>query len=396
MKPHAMTWEIARWEFQRWFKWKDQFIALAISLALSLAIWGGTALLSGDEPVVKLAVIGQNFLSLKMPADSRIELQSAGPQDEARLRESVGRGEIDGLLVIKSADAAELLVYKEPFWKAEIAERLTEARTQLKIQQLQLPPAQLADAMQPITLTVTIHEVGQKPTSTAEKIAAGLVIGVMLFGVFTGVAYQFVAITGEKQMRVTELIVSAVSPQQWIDGKILGVSAYALAFTITMTASILAFVFVSQALGSGWMIPLELTNLSSMLWLLLLALAGFLLWNTIFATISATINDPNTSARGSLILAPFVPVIFALFAFKNPDAIGMKIFSFIPFTSPAVLPARLVLTKVAWWEAPLALLLLASSIWFFRTASGKIFRLGMLMHGKEPSFKEMWRWTREV
>lgn len=396
MKSRSMVFEIARWEFQRWFKWKDQLLTLAISLVLALAIWGGMALLSSDRAPVRIAVIGQDLLPLKFPANSRIAWQSAEPQNEARLRESVGRGEIDGLLVIKSVDEAELLVYKEPFCKGEIAERLTEARTQLKIQELQLPPAQLADALRPITFVVTLHEGGHKPASTAEKVAAGVIIGIMLFGVFTGVAYQFVAITGEKQMRVTEMIVSAVSPQQWIDGKILGVSAYALAFTFTTTLSIVLFVLVSQAFGSGWMIPVEITNPSIILYLLLLALGGFLLWNTIFATVSATINDPNTSARGSLLLAPFVPVVFALFAFKNPDSIGMQIFSFIPFTSPAVLPARLVLTEVAWWQAPLALLLLALSIWFFRTSSGKIFRLGMLMHGKEPSFKEMLRWAREA
>ena len=389
-----MVFEIARWEFERWFKWKDQLLTLVIALAL--LIWGGMALLSGDDKPLKLSIIGQELLPLKIPANSRIELQSAEPREEARLRASVGRAEIDGLLVIKSVDEAELLVYKEPFWKGEIAERLTEARRQLKIQELQLPPAQLAEAMRPITLAVTIHEGGHKPTSTAEKVAAGLVIGVMLFGVFTGVAYQFVAITGEKQMRVTEMIVSAVSPQQWIDGKILGVSAYALAFTFTTTMSILLFVLVSQAFGSGWMIPMEITNPSIILYLLLLTLGGFLLWNTVFATVSATINDPNTSARGSLLLVPFVPVVFALFAFNNPDSIGMQILSFIPFTSPAVLPARLVLTEVTWWQVPLALLLLAVSIWFFRTSSGKIFRLGMLMHGKEPSFKEMLRWAREA
>jgi ABC-2 type transport system permease protein len=55
-----------------------------------------------------------------------------------------------------------------------------------------------------------------------------------------------------------------------------------------------------------------------------------------------------------------------------------------------------VLTEVAWWEVAIALLLLALSTWFFRSASGKIFRLGMLMHGKEPSFKEIWRWAREA
>jgi ABC-2 type transport system permease protein len=395
MKSRSLVYEIAQWEFQRWFKWKDQIAALMISLALALAIWGGMALLKGGDAPVKLAVIGQDILPLEIPASSRIELQFAERKDEKRLREPVGSGEIDGLLIIKNVDEAELLVYKEALWKNELEQRLTEARTQLKIKELQLPPTQLADALRPVTLSVAIHEGGHQPASLAEKIAAGLAFGVMLFGIFTGAAYQFVAITGEKQLRVTEMVISAVTPQQWIDGKILGVSAYALAFTFTSTASILLFVFVSQAFGSGWTIPVEVTNPSITISLLLLGLGGFLLWNTIFAAISATISDPNTSARGSLLLAPFVPAVFAIFALKNPDAIGMQILSLIPFTSPAVLPARLVLTKVAWWQVVVALLLLALTTWFFRSASGKIFQLGMLMHGKEPTFKEIWRWARE-
>ncbi|MGH7452303.1 MAG: ABC transporter permease, partial [bacterium] len=374
----------------------DQIITLAISLALALAIWGGMALLKSDDAPVKLSVIGQDILPLKIPANSRIELDGAEMKDEERLRELVSRGEIDGLLIIKSVDEVELLVYKEPFWKSEVEQCLTEARTQLKIQGLQLPSSQFADALRPITLAVAIHEGGHKPASTAEKIAAGLIIGVMLFGIFTGAAYQFVAITGEKQLRVTEMVISAVTPQQWIDGKILGVSAYALAFTFTSTTSILLFVLVSQAFGSGWTIPAEVTNPSIILSLILLGLGGFLLWNTIFAAVSAIVNDPNTSAKGSLLLTPFVPPVFAVFALKNPDSIIMKILSLFPFTSPAVLSARLVLTEVAWWEVAIAFLLLGLSIWFFRSASGKIFRLGMLMHGKEPSFKEVWRWAREV
>jgi len=396
MKSRNMAYEIARWEFQRWFKWKDQIVTVAISLALSLAIWGGMALLASDDTAVKLSVIGQELLPLKIPTGSKLELQAAERKDEERLRELVGRDEIAGLLIIKSVDEAELLVYKEPFWKSELEQRLTEARIQVKIQELRIPSEQLAEALRPMTLSTAIHQQGQAPTSTAEKIAAGLVISVMLLGIFVGAAYQFVAITGEKQLRVTEMIVSAVTPQQWIDGKILGVSAYALAFTFTTTASIFLFVLVSQALGSGWTIPLEVTNPSNLLALILVALGGYLLWNTIFAAISATVNDPNTSARGSLLLAPFVPVAFAVFALKNPDTIAMRVFSFIPLTSPAVLPARLVLTEVAWWEVAVALLLLGLSIWFFRSASGKIFRLGMLMHGKEPSCKEIWRWVREV
>jgi ABC-2 type transport system permease protein len=50
---------------------------------------------------------------------------------------------------------------------------------------------------------------------------------------------------------------------------------------------------------------------------------------------------------------------------------------------------------VAWWEVPLALVLLVAAIWIFRRAAGKIFAVGMLMYGKEPSVREIWRWARE-
>jgi ABC-2 type transport system permease protein len=396
MNARTLVFEIAKWEFHRWFKWKDQILTLFITAAISAAIWGGIKFLKDDQAPIELAVLGSDLLKIDTPPNSRLILQAADGQEEMRLRTQVGRGELAGLLVIKNSDEAELLVYKEPLWRGELEERLREARTQLKIQQLRIPPAQLAEAMRPLTLAVVIHEGGHMPASTAEKITAGLAIGIMLFGIFIGAAYQFVAITGEKQLRVTEMIVSAVSPQQWIDGKILGVSAYALAFTATTVSSVLLFVFISQAFGSGWMIPIEVTNPMVVIALILVALAGFMFWNTIFAAISATINDPNTSARGSLLLLPFAPVVFAAFAFKNPDTVVMKTLSVIPFTSSAVLPARLVLTEVSWWEVPLALLLLALCTWFFRSAGGKIFRLGMLMHGKEPSFKEMMRWARET
>ncbi len=160
MKSRALVFEIARWEFHRWFKWKDQIVTLAISLVLALAIWGGMALLKADGAPVKLSVIGQDILPFKIPANSRIELQAAELKDEERLRELVGRGEIDGLLIIKSVDEVELLVYKEPFWKNEMEQCLTEARTQLKIQELQLPPSQLAHALRPTRLAVAFHTGG--------------------------------------------------------------------------------------------------------------------------------------------------------------------------------------------------------------------------------------------
>jgi len=72
------------------------------------------------------------------------------------------------------------------------------------------------------------------------------------------------------------------------------------------------------------------------------------------------------------------------------------IMTLLPITSPVVLPVRLVLSEVALWEAALALALLVVSTWLMRIAAGKIFRVGMLMYGKEPGLKEMLRWLKSA
>ena len=59
------------------------------------------------------------------------------------------------------------------------------------------------------------------------------------------------------------------------------------------------------------------------------------------------------------------------------------------------MPTRLVLGEVAAWEFLLAVALLCVGIWFLRRAAGTIFGLGMLMYGKEPSLREMWKWLRQ-
>ena len=69
------------------------------------------------------------------------------------------------------------------------------------------------------------HPDGAPAGGRGERVAIIVVIVLMLMTVFTGMSYIFVSITGEKQIRVTEQVVSAIPAQAWIDGKILGLLA---------------------------------------------------------------------------------------------------------------------------------------------------------------------------
>lgn len=397
MKDFTVVYEIARWEFLRWFKWKDQFLTLLISVGVGLLFWGGMAFLQrgADDPVT-IAVIGRELLPIEVPTGSRLTLEEGSVDQEETLRDRVGKLELDGLLVLKSRDEAELLVYKESAWKNELEALLTGARRGAMLKEVGLSSAQLQEMFRELRVKVTIHDAGLAPTGAAEKIVAVIVIVLMLMGTFTCGAYQFVSITGEKQLRITEVIMSAVTAEQWIDGKILGITAYAFANTVTFVLSILVFVGISQAMGSGWSIPAEVANPSIIVLLAMFGLGGFLLWNTINAALAATINDPNTSARSVFLFLPMVPVGLAFGSLLNPDSVGVRFLSLFPLTAPPVMMARMVLTEVAWWEITLALVLLGAAIWLFRTAAGRVFRLGMLMFGKEPSMNEIMRWMRST
>ena len=397
MTDRRLLWEITRWELFRWLKLKDQLQTFLISIVLGLVIWGGIAAFQKvNRGTVQIAVLNHDRLPFTLPESGELKLAELSGRSEDELVKALGRHEIDALLRLSSSDEAELLITREPVWKGELERALNSARQQLELAASDLDPQVLAQLSAPVELSVSFHENAGQPTSLADKVAAGLIIGLMILGVFVGFAYQFVAITGEKQLRVTELIVSAVKPQMWIDGKILGISLLAFCSTGTYLLSGMVFVLFSKLFGDGLPIPLAVTD--PMLWIqfALLALGGLLLWNTFFGLVAATIDDPNTSSRGSLILLPLLPLAIAFVGMNDPDTWLMRFLALIPPTSPTVLTLRLVLTEVALWELPLALLLLVAAIWLLRRAAGKVFGLAILMYGKEPTWREITGWIREV
>jgi len=387
--------EVTKWEFKRWFKLKEQVITLLIGALISLLIFGGKSLLEKlSDKEIEIAGISSN-IQIKLNTENNIKLLEKDLNELTSLKKLLSEEKIDGIFFIKDIENAELIVNKEPSWLGIVQKSFNSARQQIKLKQSNISAEQLNEIFTQVDIKLSFTGIKKEISSTGEKVAAGLFIGIMLLGVFLGLAYQFVAITGEKQLRITEVIVSAISPQTWIDGKILGISFLSLAMLVTYSLTSVIFVFISSLFGSGWSLPLVITNPLLIIYLFIFSLAGFFFWNTFFSAIAATINDPNTSARGSLMMVPAIPVAIAFFALGNPDSIAMKILSLFPLTSAPVISARLVLTDVSVIEIIVSLLLLILSTLYLRKAAGKIFSLSVLMYGKEASWKEISKWIKE-
>ena len=397
MSRLRLTLEVARWEFLRFFKWKDQFVSLALVVVVGGVWWLGGRLLDRGRSQPEVVVLHPQILPFELPPDSRVRLKPAEGRGEAALRKLVGNGELDGVLILGSVHEAELVVAKEPRWVDELATALTAARRQARVAALGLEAETLADVLAPFAVRVSVHEEGTAPRSFGDKVVAGVLAGLMLLGILLGLSWLLISITGEKQVRVTEQVVAAISPQTWMDGKLLGVTGLILASLGNYVLATVVFVVGGRALGLGLpSLPSAAADPGLVLAFLVLTVLGLLFWNAFFAAVSATINDPNTSSRSGMLFLPLFQILFAVFAFKDPDNGFLEFLSLLPGTSSAVLSARLVLTDVAWWEVPTAIVLLLVGVVLLRRAAGKVFGLAVLMYGKEPTWKEIWRWARQA
>lgn len=390
-----LIYDVAKWEFMRWFKFKEQVITLVIGVLISLLIFGGKSIFEKfSEKEIHIALINSTELKLNLLEEKRIKIHNKDFSEIELQKKLLAEEKIDAILIVTNKDSAEILVNNKPVWLSKIQEALNSERQKTALQQSNISAEQLLNIFKPVNLELIYSRAQKENAGTGEKFAAGVFIGLMLIGVFIGLAYQFVAITGEKQLRITEVIVSAIKPQTWIDGKILGISFLSLVTLITYTLTSIIFIYVSSLFGSGWSLPLVIVNPVLIFLLFLFSLSGFFFWNTFFSAIAATINDPNTSARGSLIMVPAIPVALGFLALGDPDSLAMKILSVFPLTSAPVISARLVLTEVSYLEIISALALLLLSIFYLRKAAGKIFSLSILLYGKEPSWKEITKWIK--
>jgi ABC-2 type transport system permease protein len=393
VKRLRRTGEVARWEFRRYVKPKQQIIGLVI---LFLMLLGGAFVgrLGGEPSTVEVAVVGGEHLPT-LPAEAdRFRFQAHPPGALPALLERMAAREVPAVLVVEPGGAGTLHARQNPGWRAALGRELTAAVQRQRLSATGLPPEQLAALHAPFELEV--RETAPRAGGGA-RLAAFAALGLTLMGLLSGVGYIFSSVTGEKQNRLSEQVISTISPQTWIDGKILGLAAVSLVAILNALVAGAAFLLVSRALW-GWSIPLPTSVERGELLLVALVLIflGYLFWFAFMTAVAAIIDDPHTSTRNQLIFLPMLAMVPAFLAVSDPAAAWVRVLALVPPTSAAVMPVRLLVAEVPWWETLAAAALLLGAIWLVRVAAARVFRLGMLMYGKEPSWTEVRRWLREA
>ncbi|WP_025681061.1 ABC transporter permease [Paenibacillus massiliensis] len=200
-------------------------------------------------------------------------------------------------------------------------------------------------------------------------------------------------VTAEKSSRIMEILITSVSPLTQMFGKIIGI------FMIGML-QILVFALV---VGGNLLLPhnhviladaglsLAELNVQVLVYGLIFYILGYFLYAVLFAAVGSIVSRTEDLGQAvmpitMLALAAFYIGIFNIF---TSDTMLVKISSFVPFTSPTVMLLRIGLERAALWEIWLSLLILVISIVGFGWLSAKIYRTGVLMYGKRPSWKEL-------
>jgi len=214
----------------------------------------------------------------------------------------------------------------------------------------------------------------------------------------------------EKTNRIAEIIVSSVKPFQLMLGKIIGIGMVALTQFLLWIAFVFIIYNVTKATGGSSEVVNSMvggiqktfTTIDLPLILFCFAfyfLGGFFFYAALYAAVGSSVNEDMREAQ-SLSFPITLLVIFSigLMSIVINDPTGPVAFwgSIIPLSSPILMMGRIpfgVPGTVPWWQLFLSMGLLVVGFIFTVWLSGKIYRTGILMYGKKPSWKEMIRWA---
>mgnify|MGYP006148026991 CR=1 FL=1 len=378
---------VARWEFLRFFKWKQQLI----SYLLMLAVMGAVALWSyfTDESRQQYRIAVPASFSISNT--EQFQFQRPSISFEAQLAQMQTDDSWHAVLA-EQQDGIAIHTLTGKKWLTQLEQVLQQHYRKLAASDMGLDQAQLARLEQPVTINTQYLDQSYKGKDTPEKMIALGVLVLLFIGLSTAFGQVLISVTGEKQQRVTEQLYAILTPQQWMDGKVLGHSFSALKAMVTSgLVMLLAFTVVRLFAQKG--VDLSWINIGVVLWLIPFALLGVVLCASFMGAIAASIDDPNNSGKSAVMMITWLPMVFTYLVIDSPAGWAMTLLSFLPVTSFAAMPVKMAMVDVAWWQPLLSLSLLLATVWWMRRVAGRVFLRGMQMYGKEPSWADIVRWS---
>jgi ABC-2 type transport system permease protein len=236
----------------------------------------------------------------------------------------------------------------------------------------------------------TVSKTGESKVNEVGQVVlpAGFMV-LLLVSVLTGGQYLMTTTIEEKSSRVVEVLLSAVSSMQLMTGKILGqmcVGLLIIALYAGLGLSAL-FTFAMMGLFDPWLL----------VYLLIFYFISYFVIGSMMAAVGAAVNEPREaqSFMMPIMLTVMIPWILWLPISRDPNSLFATFLSFVPPINPFVMLLRMTsTTPPPWWQVWLSILVGIASVYGALWVAAKVFRVGLLLHGKPPSFGTLIKWVR--
>jgi len=353
--------------------------------------------------------------------------------DMKTLKDSIVSEGYEGLIYIPKTDSIKDLKSKVQYisndspslgFLGETEDVIAKKITKINFEKAKLDTLAIKNAEAEVSISVA--------KSSGEETLKGLnEIKIAIGGAFGYLIMMFIIIYGnmvmrsvieEKTNRIIEIIISSVKPFQLMMGKIIGTSlAGVLQFLIWAIIGLglmfAASTFFGVNASPTAKVPPEMMHqaqeqMSTMqlylkeIWNLPIAtivicfivyfIGGYFLYSSFYAAIGAAVDNETDSQQFLLpIIMPLIYVVYIGFftVINDPHGNIATVFSMVPLTSPIVMLMR-ILSGVPWWQIALSMIILFGTflgvVWF----ASKIYRVGILMYGKKPTWKELYKWLK--
>ena len=281
-----------------------------------------------------------------------------------------------------------------------------------------IDPQIIENAKTEIEITTRLIEKDGSSTNSHSEASMGIgfISGILIYiFIFMYGTMVMRGVIEEKANRIVEIIISSLKPFQLMMGKILGVAAVGLTqfilwiilTIIISTIAELTFLDTSSmtneiSANEQSVILAQLANITGginltqiLLSFIFYFLAGYLMYSSLFAAVGSAVDAEADTQQ--FILPITIPLILSFILIQpimdSPDGALAFWMSIIPFTSPVIMMVRLPF-GVPGWELLLSMGVLVSTFVATTWLAGRIYRTGILMYGKKPSYKELWKWLR--
>jgi ABC-2 type transport system permease protein len=261
-----------------------------------------------------------------------------------------------------------------------------------------------------------LSEEGEAGSGLILTLLGFLMAFAVYFAVFLYGNYVMQGVIEEKSNRVVEIIVSSAKPFELLMGKVLGIGAMGLvqmvvwismlAAGLTFAGSILTLFMSPADLGVapdastqevmdavGFSMPTIPPSL--IVWFLLFFVGGYLLYSSLFAAVGSAVEQQQDAQNllYPVFIPLIIPILFVTFVVETPDSTLSLVLSLVPFFSPILMPLRMTAASVPLWQTLLSFVLLVGGFVITIWIASRIYRIGIFMYGKTPSFAEIAKWA---